>query len=415
MKLPRPLARAGAPFALALSALSFTALAETHAPTPNPLQGDGRVSPFYTWEKAIPATPGKLLRSEPLDATLSLAGAASQQRVLYTSTDGIDGKTPIVVSGALFLPKGKAPAGGWPVVSWGHGTVGVADVCAPSWQGRSIRDVNYLNAWLKEGYAVVATDYQGLGVPGGHPLLNSRAAAYGILDAAKAVVNGTQGLANKVLIVGQSQGGAGAFAAATYAPAYTPDLGVKGTVATGVIYKITDSKNRPAKDPNKVDETIAYSFYTQLAQQQYDPSISPADYFTDDALPLVEQARTSCLFALEGDTVFTGRTPANTQKKPSPQAAAKLKPWVQAIDFPTLKAPQPIFIGAGQTDPSTTAASQSALSKDACAAGSIIEAHVYAGLEHSGTVNASLKDSIPFARKVLNGEKITPICDPTPQ
>ncbi|MDT9646797.1 alpha/beta hydrolase family protein, partial [Pseudomonas sp. JV245A] len=198
-------------FGLSLLALSLSALAgPTYAPKPDPLQGDGRVSAFYTWQDAIPPTPGKLLRSEPLEATLSLPNAASAQRILYSSTDGIDGKTPVVVSGTLFLPKGKAPAGGWPVASWGHGTVGVADVCAPSWQGRSYRDVQYLSRWLDEGFAIVATDYQGLGVPGGHPLLNNRMAAYGILDAAKAVVAGVPGLANKVLIVGQSQGGAGA-------------------------------------------------------------------------------------------------------------------------------------------------------------------------------------------------------------
>lgn len=197
-------------FGFSVLALSMSALAAgTHAPKPDPLQGDGRVSAFYTWQEVIPSTPGKLLRSEPLEKTLSLPNAASAQRILYSSTDGIDNKTPIVVSGTLFLPKGKAPAGGWPVASWGHGTVGIADVCAPSWQGRSYRDVQYLSRWLDEGYAIVATDYQGLGVPGGHPLLNNRMAAYGILDAAKAVVAGVPGLANKVLIVGQSQGAPG--------------------------------------------------------------------------------------------------------------------------------------------------------------------------------------------------------------
>jgi hypothetical protein len=29
-----------------------------------------------------------------------------------------------------------------------HGTVGIADVCAPSWAGRSERDITYLNHWL---------------------------------------------------------------------------------------------------------------------------------------------------------------------------------------------------------------------------------------------------------------------------
>jgi hypothetical protein len=76
MKLPHSFA-----FGLSVLALSMSAFAaDVHAPKPDPLQGDGRVSAFYTWEKAIPAAPGKLLRSEPLDSTLSLANAASAQR-----------------------------------------------------------------------------------------------------------------------------------------------------------------------------------------------------------------------------------------------------------------------------------------------------------------------------------------------
>ena len=31
-------------------------------PVPDPAQGDGDVSAFYTWDKQVPATPGRLLR-----------------------------------------------------------------------------------------------------------------------------------------------------------------------------------------------------------------------------------------------------------------------------------------------------------------------------------------------------------------
>ena len=407
MKFPHSLA-----FGLSLLALSCSALAaETYAPKPDPLQGDGRVSAFYHWENAIPTKPGKLLRSEPLEQTLSLPGAASQLRILYSSTDGIDGKTPIAVSGALFIPKGKAPAGGWPVVTWGHGTVGVADICAPSWSGRSYRDVHYLARWLNEGYAIVATDYQGLGVPGGHPLLNNRMAAYGILDAARAVVAGVPGLANKVLVVGQSQGGAGAFASAAYAPTYAPDLGLKGSVGTGVIYTV-GAKNVGEQDPHKVDASLAYGFYTLLAAQQYDPSIDPRDFYTDKALPLFEQARTTCLASLTADVIGTGLTPANTRKANSGE---KLKPWLAQVSYPTLKLAQPIFIGTGAEDKTPAAATQVALMQDACATGSVVEGHLYKGLGHSETVNASLKDSLPFARKVFSDQPVTPICNPSVQ
>ena len=49
---------------------------------------------------------------------------------------------------------------------------------------------------------------------------------------------------------------------------------------------------------------------------------------------------------------------------------------------------------------------------DACKAGTVVEGHLYHGLGHSETVNASLQDSIPFAKKVIAGEKIQSICKP---
>jgi pimeloyl-ACP methyl ester carboxylesterase len=243
-------------------------------------------------------------------------------------------------------------------------------------------------------------------------LLNSRMAAYGILDAAKAVVAGVPGLADKVLIVGQSQGGAGAFAAAAYAATYAPDLGVKGSIGTGVIYTLDYAKNPSEAVRNKVDPTLAYGFYTLLAAQQYDPSINPADFYTDKALPIFEQARTSCLFALEGDVEGLGLSIANTKKD---YKGKQLAPWLAQVSYPTLKTSKPIFIGTGAEDTTPAAATQVKLMQDACNAGSVVEGHLYKGLGHSATVNASLKDSIPFAHKVINDQPITPICAPTAQ
>jgi pimeloyl-ACP methyl ester carboxylesterase len=242
-------------------------------------------------------------------------------------------------------------------------------------------------------------------------LLNNRMAAYGILDAAKAVVAGVPGLADKVLIIGQSQGGAGAFAAGAYAATYAPKLGVKGSIGTGVIYTV-GSKNVGEQDQNKVDPALAYGFYTLLAAQQYDPSIDPRDFYTDKALPLFEQARTSCLSALVSDVVGTGLTPANAKKD---YQGDKLKPWLAQVSYPTLKLAQPIFIGTGAEDKTPAAATQVALMQDACKAGSVVQGHLYKGLGHSETVNASLKDSIPFARQVISGQPVTPNCSPSVQ
>ena len=86
--------------------------APARAQTADPAQGDGRVSAFYSWQDAIPQ-PGRVLRQEPLDPAFGLSDAGVQVRILYSSTNGIDGKSPIAVSGLLFLPKGTPPTGGW--------------------------------------------------------------------------------------------------------------------------------------------------------------------------------------------------------------------------------------------------------------------------------------------------------------
>ena len=49
------------------------------------------------------------------------------------------------------------------MITWAHGTVGIADACAPSRIGMPANyDSPLLNSWLKAGYAVVRTDYEGL-------------------------------------------------------------------------------------------------------------------------------------------------------------------------------------------------------------------------------------------------------------
>jgi hypothetical protein len=46
----------------------------------------------------------------------------------------------------------------------------------------------------------------------------------------------------------------------------------------------------------------------------------------------------------------------------------------------------------------------------ACHEGSTVEAHYYEGSDHSGAVNASLVDSVPFVKKLLAGQRIAGNC-----
>ncbi|OTG84148.1 signal peptide-containing protein [Acinetobacter sp. ANC 4558] len=384
---------------------------------PDNLVGDSYLSDFYEWNQEIPKASGTLLRIEPL--TPSYIGqnkASAQYRILYSSTSGVDASKASVVSGALFIPKGTPPKGGWPLLVWGHGTVGLADTCAPSWSGRLYIGVEHLDKWLSEGFAVIAPDYEGLGTQGAHWLINNPMLAYNMLDGATAAINAQVNIANKVILSGESQGGAGAFAAAAYAPSYAPKLNIKGTVATGVIYRDKNAKQQEVirSNPHEVVTAIALPMYSFIAAQSYNPKLKPEDVFTEKALPFVERARNTCIITLQRDVTSAGLTFANALKEKPSEAYTKTVEEMQEKFgyFPTLKINHPVFIATGANDKTPDVRGQLKLMKDSCQAGTTIEGHIYAGYGHSDAVPISMKDAVPFAKKVLADQKIKSICQP---
>jgi len=80
------------------------------------------------------------------------------------------------------------------------------------------------------------------------------------------------------------------------------------------------------------------------------------------------------------------------------------------LAYSTVQLARPIFVGTGEADRDVPPAMQGALVKDACAANTQVVWRRYPGLDHSGTVNASLADSLPFARSLLAGQPVTSTC-----
>lgn len=156
--------------------------------------------------------------------------------VLYRSTSA-KGET-VAVSGVVSTPAGEPPEGGWPVVSWGHGTTGMADRCAPSRSavdqqtGVYTASMDRMTAGLVEdGYAVVRTDYEGLGTPGPHPYLMGQSAGASMADIVLAAHELTPDLSDEWVAMGHSQGGQAALFTSRFAGAYTSGLDLRGIVA----------------------------------------------------------------------------------------------------------------------------------------------------------------------------------------
>ena len=111
---------------------------------------------------------GALVWARPLNTAAVLPSAARNYRVLYHSRSPDD--SDVVASGTVAIPLGDPPAGGWPLITWTHGTTGLAPRCAPSNDTLDGPEHRYLSitqamldGFVKRGYAVVATDYEGFG------------------------------------------------------------------------------------------------------------------------------------------------------------------------------------------------------------------------------------------------------------
>jgi hypothetical protein len=115
---------------------------------------------FYDTPNPLPlGKPGDLIRSEEVDEYNLPLGIVAV-RILYHSRSAIG--HDIAVSGVVLYPERKAPSGGWPVIAWAHALNGVARQCAPS-LARNVQHGPILSMYVNLGYAVVATDYAGLG------------------------------------------------------------------------------------------------------------------------------------------------------------------------------------------------------------------------------------------------------------
>ena len=382
-------------------------------PLSRTIRGDGGISGFYSNYDVLPDNPGVLIRQEPLDDHQKVPGAAVNLRLLYSSTDGIDGETRIPVSGSLFLPEGIPPEGGWPLIAWTHGTVGIADICAPSWTGYVPFHQEYLKQWLNQGYALVASDYQGLGTAGTHPYLATKPASFNNLDIIRAVQSTDMPISKKVVLIGQSQGAAAAFATAGYAPEYAPELDIRGVVSTGIPY-FTPRTIEIIQDtrPNDVvDPMLGYNFLALTLIEQIDANFKASDYVSDAALSTANAVDTTCHRDVK--TLVTERELTyNKSFKQDPSEPLALA--FSLMGYPRLDVEVPVYIGSGVDDRDTPLRMQANLIKQACAAGAKIQSNIYPGKDHLTVLNHSTVDSIPFVKRAFEGEIIEGNCAALP-
>lgn len=347
-------------------------------------------------------------------SALSIDGASKVLNIVYKSQN-LAGKT-IPVSGTIWVPKGTSPRGGWPVISWGHGTTGSADICAPS----KITDptsgsyTSYVfpsfDAWLKAGYAIEMTDYEGMGTPGVHPYLVGHSEGRGMIDIVKAAHKAVPAISAAWVASGHSQGGHAALFAAADAKVYGSGTIFKGVAAFAPANNLKTTvvfASGAIKSPNGISGLGALILRSITF---VDSKIKVADIINPAALTLMPQLESRCLgsevgVGLGATDSFGQFAPGNLLKSwtGSTWTDAKVKKGLDDLNGTAMNsnvrvvgAPIKIFQGAadGTVPAFTTQALFGQLKKGNGDAN--VAYQEYPGIDHGGVVAAGSSDALTW-------------------
>lgn len=316
--------------------------------------------------------PGSLVSAVKMPAfdRTNFGRSIRSARVLYRSTSGDDG-TSTVVSGTVFTPITGPPPGGWPIVSFGHGTLGWQERCGPSLSTTLLGQVDAVQGFINRGYAVAMADYQGLGAPGIHPYSDAKTAGLNMIDAVRALRRTFDGTSNRWAAMGGSQGGGAAWAADEQAAVYAPDLTLVGAVGISPAADVAGLVDKAVAgsltlDQGPVLQGILYSLARlhpglNLDDYRHGAAVRYWDVLSSCGGPDVHD-RTRAMKAL-GPNDFTPNSDA---------AADLLRGYLTAWALPQRQLSAPLYVEFGSDDTFIDPPWTAAAIARACALGGVV-------------------------------------------
>jgi pimeloyl-ACP methyl ester carboxylesterase len=352
---------------------------------------------FYDPPRPLPpAAPGTLIRSAEF-AGYSLPAGASAIRILYHSRSlaGAD----IAVSGVVLVPAGPAPSDGWPLIAWAHGTSGVARQCAPS----LMKDLEYggegLMPMVASGFAVVATDYAGLGAPGRHPYDNKRAQANDVIYAVPAAHEAVHELGRRWVAVGHSQGGIAVWGVAeSEAELQDADYAGSISVAGDMNYEAYETHDAAVFDPI----TDLYWPFTAFGIKASYPSFDVTRMLTPPVLARYRDVTTrGCWYYAYAAMREIGAVRA---VRPGWDKAPEVRRYNEDSRSAQKPIRGPFLVLAGDDDHSVAIANIEAGVREACIRGLEIEYLHRPGLDHDPLMEQTTPLQLSWARDRLAGK-----------
>jgi hypothetical protein len=349
-------------------------------------------------------TAGTVHANQGLPDDRWVTGAGSANRFTYWTTAATDRSE--ISSAAVYLPRGTAPEGGWPVIAWAHDTVGLADKCAPSWSGKteSAAHWNDITPWLRKGYAVVASDYAGLGIKGAAPDLQADIKAHNIIDAVKAAHDITADLSEEWVVNGNGSGATAALATARNAIAWQgSNLDFRGAVSTSVPANLGELVLSagpgflPIPLPTDLTAEVLYAIAGIRGSH---PELDLGSYLSAEGTALTDMALNVCSAELQRAVAATGLNELFTKPVAS---IPNIRPIVEAyLGVPDRGYDKPVFIGQGLLDTTVILPFTVDFINRVQASGQNVTVRTYPS-DGPSTAAAALPDASGFVANILAG------------
>lgn len=353
---------------------------------------------FYEPPSPLPSgAPGDLIRAESFALQPQ---SAHVRRLLYHSRTA--GDDDIAVSGVLITPAGDPPPNGFPLIAFAHPTVGISEKCAVSanlFIPLIPTDVQnfyqiYFEPFVRAGYAVAATDYQGLGAPGPYSYLVGEVEGRNVLDIARAArqVDGIR-ISPRFAIVGHSQGGHGGLFARQIAADYAPDLTLTGTALAAPAAELEAVVDAVLDRTERTPLTGMVAMTAVSWVESYAPALALRDVMSPAGIATTKRLGEHCL--LMADLGFAERTPSAY----FPVNPAAVPAWaaVMAENTPaTARIETPLLIAQGDADAIVPFASTQTFVDQARAGGNDITFRPYPGAGHMSVLFQAMPDILTW-------------------
>ena len=356
---------------------------------------------------------GTLLASSRLQRKLWIPSQTRKAFALKYVTTNAFGRNA-ASTGTVFIPKGSPPRGGWPVISWAHGTSGLGDRCAPSKAGPVLpeRDWPYLARWMKEGYAIVASDYVGLGTRGLMAYLHGASTAHSVVDIVNAgqrfsrrKLGRKQRLSSRWVTIGQSQGAGGAIFTARFATDFGGRrlhyLGAVGTGTPANVERVMTLLGPGIPTAAVLPRLTVPVSYIFTSLRYVHPELGIDEILTAAGRKYLKLAETKCPFSLEKK--LAGVDVGDFFTRPVMTLPGFAETVRAYMGMPEDGFDRPFFMGHGLRDLEVPYATTAAYVAALVVNGEPVTFRTYAN-DHSGTLVESQRDTIPFVRGLFAKE-----------